>query len=86
MEQMNERIKELAEQAEVQIKAPGGTYWEFSKEKFAELLLADAFKIINTAMVDTDRLQVDEIIEDRLMDAASDVVDAYGIVNAIYEG
>ena len=39
---MNERIRELAEQAMIQ--APhefGGTYLTFSKEKFAELIIQE---------------------------------------------
>ena len=37
---MNERIRELAEQAMIQTPHEfGGTYFTFSKEKFAELLI-----------------------------------------------
>jgi hypothetical protein len=35
-------------------------------------------------MLEGDDSKTDEIIDDRLQDAAGDVVDAYGIVNRIY--
>ena len=39
---MNERIRELAEQAMIQTPHEfGGTYFTFSKEKFAELIIAE---------------------------------------------
>jgi hypothetical protein len=44
---MNERIRELAEQA--MVPAPyefGGTYMAFSKEKFAELIVADCLDVV----------------------------------------
>ena len=39
---MNERIRELAEQAMIQVPHEfGGTYLTFSKEKFAELIIQE---------------------------------------------
>ncbi len=48
---MNERIKELAEQATVDIKDEFG-HWinsEFDKEKFAELIVLKCAEIADTA-------------------------------------
>lgn len=87
---MNERIKELIKQA--------GGHWnhgdfnmpssvEFQEqdiEKFAELIVKDVFVMIKEAVIDGDESTIDEIIDDRLQDAAGDVVDAYGIVDRIY--
>jgi len=88
---MNERIKELAEQAGLLPREIGPVLEtrhmkkkEQDLEKFAELIVKDVFVIIKDAMLDEDMLAVDEIIDDRLQDAAGDVVDAYGIVDRIY--
>ena len=45
---MNERIKQLAEQATTYIDplANDGVCWDFDKEKFAELIIADVVEII----------------------------------------
>ena len=43
---MNERIRELAEQAMIQTPHEfGGTYFTFSKEKFAELIVLECSSI-----------------------------------------
>lgn len=92
---MNERIRLLAEQAGL----VGGGYANGTKimtwresfdnpgslEKFAELLLKKTFTIIAESMIDTDAdLKIDEIIADRLDEAAVDVCDELGIMNGIY--
>jgi hypothetical protein len=56
----------------------------FSKEKFAELIAKDIFATLKQAMLEGDDSKTDEIIDDRLQDAAGDVVDAYGIEDRIY--
>ena len=44
---MNKRIRELAEQAMVETQHEfGGKYLAFSKEKFAELIVADCIRIV----------------------------------------
>ena len=47
---MNERIKELAEQATTYIdpSANDGVCWDFDKEKFAELILIEVTDILST--------------------------------------
>mgnify|MGYP003353202111 CR=1 FL=1 len=56
-------------------------------EKFAELLLKEAFTIIKESMVGNDNVSnIDEIIADRLDEAAYDVCDKLGLVGPIYEG
>ena len=47
---MNERIKELAEQATTYIdpSANDGVCWNFDKEKFAELILIEVTDILST--------------------------------------
>ena len=45
---MNERIKELAEQATIYIdpSANDGVCWDFDKEKFAELIVKECISIL----------------------------------------
>ena len=81
---MNERFRELYEHAIP--PSLRGAYMEIHLEKFAELLLQDTFTIIKESMVDEDMLVVDEIISDRLDDAAFDVCDQLGLIGPIYEG
>ena len=47
---MNERIKELAEQATTYVdpSANDGVCWDFDKEKFAELILIEVTDILST--------------------------------------
>ena len=47
---MNERIKELAEQATTYVdpSANDGVCWDFDKEKFAELILIEVADILST--------------------------------------
>ncbi len=94
---MNERIKQLAEQAGAEIKslADGTDYRSlykedgtgFDLEKFAELILKEAFTIIKESMVGNDNVSnIDEIIADRLDEAACDVCDKLELMGPIYEG
>ncbi len=56
-------------------------------EKFAELLLKDAFTIIKEAMVDSTQYNtIEDVIATRLNDAAGDVCDQYDLFGPIYEG
>ena len=86
---MNERIRKLANiwaniRAEDERLGITYTFSEAALEKFAELLTKDIFTIIKEACIDTDFTDIDEVINDRLQDAASDVVDEYGINSQIY--
>ncbi len=90
---MNERIERLAEQAGMIVDkyglardAENGLEDGVDIYKFAELLLKDAFTIIKEAMVGEDMTVVEEIIADRLDDAAGDVCDQLGLMGPIYEG
>ena len=50
---MNERIKQLAEQAMVETQHEfGGKYLAFSKEKFAELIVQECVDICNRVYFD----------------------------------
>ena len=50
---MNERIKQLAEQAMVETQHEfGGKYLAFSKEKFAELIVRECVNICNKIYFD----------------------------------
>ena len=85
---MNERIEKLVDEAIEAI--PDHADFELPKEftkKFAELLLKDAFAIIKEAMIDSEsEKKVDEVIANRLGDAAYDVCDQLGLIGPIYEG
>ena len=77
---MNEKLKELSRQA-------GFKNWGYDEEleRFAEALLRKTFIIIAKSMIDTDAdLKIDEIIADRLDEAAVDVCDELHIMNGIY--
>jgi len=77
---MNEKLKELAMQVGLQYDAQ-----ETQIERFAEALLRKTFTIIAESIIDTEAdLKVDEIIADRLDDAAVDVCDELDIMNGIY--
>ena len=61
------------------------TFTQNTMEKFAELLLKKTFTIIAESMIDTEAdLKIDEIIADRLDEAAVDVCDELDIMNGIY--
>lgn len=90
---MNERIKLLAEQAKTEtnkeFEGPAfyteSDWYKSYNKKFAELIVKDVFAMIKESCVDADVMdRIDEVIDDRLNDAASDVVDAYGITDRIY--
>jgi hypothetical protein len=80
---MNERLKAIADEAQQVFNKLDENYDEMF-ERFATLLLIDTFAIIGSACLEGDDSKTDEIIDDRLQDAAGDVVDAYGIVDRIY--
>jgi hypothetical protein len=44
---MNERIRELAEQAQIWIADYNGQRWEIDPEKFAELIVRECLEIVN---------------------------------------
>jgi len=84
---MNEQIRELTRQ----VYGPSLMNHENfvmnddKMERFAEALLKKTFTIIAESMIDTEAdLKIDEIIADRLDDAAVDVCDELGIMNGIY--
>ncbi len=94
---MNDKIKEYAEKANEyawEINPAEDSYGrpvdknKFNADRdarFAHLLLTDTFTIIKEAMIGgEEETQIGEIINDRLEDAASDVVDAFGIVDRVY--
>ena len=85
---MNERIKQLAIQC-YETGPIGKDGWpeysKFNEEKFAELIVKDVFAKIKESCVDTEVMgRVDEVINDRLNDAASEICDDYSIVDRIY--
>ena len=84
---MNEQIRELTRQ----VYGPSLMDHENfvmnndKMERFAEALLKKTFTIIAESMIDTEAdLKIDEIIADRLDDAAVDVCDELSIMNGIY--
>ena len=84
---MNEQIRELTRQ----VYGPSLMDHENfvmnndKMERFAEALLKKTFTIIAESMIDTEAdLKIDEIIADRLDDAAVDVCDELDIMNGIY--
>ena len=81
---MNERIKELAEEAGFITDPLGNLFGGDDIDRFAELIVKDVFSIIKEACLDASEVRLYEIINDRLEDAAGDVVDAYGIEDRIY--
>ena len=80
---MNQRIKQLAREAGLLAYNPEGPPTKL--EKFAELIVKDVFAKIKESCVDTEVMgRVDEVINDRLNDAASEICDDYSIVDRIY--
>jgi hypothetical protein len=80
---MNERILELAKQAG--LKFPSEEALSPVEIKFAEWIVKDVFAKIKESCVDTEVMgRVDEVINDRLNDAASEICDDYSIVDRIY--
>ena len=66
---MNERIRELAEQATEYFPKTetSGEYWKFDKEKFAELIIKEAIDVVNKRyMGDNNRedFEVRRCVED----------------------
>ena len=90
---MNERIKQLLLEAGFKIfgdKIVAGDFGSsgnatLCSQKFAELIVRDVFSKIKESCVDTEVMErVDEVINDRLNDAASEICDDYNIVDRIY--
>ena len=71
---MNERIRELAEQAET--KELG--YYFFDKEKFAKLIVREC---VNRVKSKADRwgTMTDEIINECVLDCAKDLREHFGV-------
>ena len=85
---MNERIQQLAKQAYEDVIKNTPSFLvtkELYEQKFAELIVKDVFAKIKESCVDTEVMgRVDEVINDRLNDAASEICDDYSIVDRIY--
>ena len=91
----NMNLNELAEQAHKQASDthPGSfakydpDWFKAYNEKLAELILTSTFTVLKESMIDVERpTTIDEIIEDRLDDAAGDVCDHFELMGPIYEG
>ena len=65
---MNERIKQLAEQATTYIDpiANDGVCWDFDKEKFAELIVRECAEVIFETPVKYTEIDIMHIIRDRV--------------------
>lgn len=90
---MNNQISEIAKESGLDIEWIESMKYHWVQgtqedlQDFIELLLKKTFTIIAESMIDTDAdLKIDEIIADRLDEAAVDVCDELGITNAIYRG
>jgi hypothetical protein len=90
---MNERIKQLLLESGFKIfgdKIVAGDFGSsgnatLCSQKFAELIVKDVFAMIKESCVDAAVMdRVDEVIDDRLGDAAGEIADAYEIDNRIY--
>ena len=85
---MNARIKALAQQAKKYADEQNELYGvDFNTEynaKFAELIVKDVFAMLKESCIAGDEGTLADFIDDRLGDAASDVVDAYDIADRIY--
>ena len=82
---MNERIKELAEQAtNIEYGVDNGfDRVTFDKEKFAELIVADCLKQIKDGLVDESELlyeheETTECVNEALMDAHHNIAIHFG--------
>jgi hypothetical protein len=69
---MNERIKQLAEQATtiVDMVGPQGytsSYANFDREKFAELIVKECAKVAWYHTPDTEELEYSHLIEDEIL-------------------
>ena len=83
---MNERIRELAEQAWIETSYPGScrVVREWSKEKFAELIVRECLKQIKDGMVDESELlyeheETTECVNEALMDAHHNIAIHFGV-------
>jgi hypothetical protein len=56
---MNERIKLLAEQAQIWIADYNGQRWEIDPEKFAELIVRECIEVIDNTSDNTKLMRVD---------------------------
>ena len=75
---MNERIKQLAEQATTYIKptATSGEGWIFNKEKFAELIVRECMSIAR----DTGNIcEPDDWALDRCYEIEQKIQDRFGV-------
>jgi hypothetical protein len=75
---MNERLKELAEQA--MVPAPyefGGTYMAFSKEKFAELIVREC--MWNIMVRKEEAIDNNWHVDEAMSAAISDIADHFGV-------
>ncbi len=65
---MNERIKDLAEQATTYIDpiANDGVCWNFDKEKFAQLIVQECAKVILETPVKYTEIDIMHIIRDNV--------------------
>ena len=84
---MNERIRELAEQAAREMNETG-TYSETKfQQKFAELIVRECLKEIKDMIVDeSERLypnnkQTTECVNDRLLDAYDNIKEHFGVAS-----
>ena len=71
---MNERIKELAEQATTRIdpSAHDGVCWDFDKEKFAELIVRECASKVDWILTEGGKTQGD-LIREHFGIAVSDI-------------
>ena len=89
---MNERIKQLAEQANEldyetfdEYNHKTVKHYKFNKEKFAELIVRECLKEIKDMIVDeSERLypnnkQTTECVNDRLLDAYDNIKEHFGV-------
>ena len=83
---MNERIRELKEQATRTAMWPGDPdAGELDAEKFAELIVQECLKEIKDMIVDESELlypnnkQTTEFVNDRLLDAYDNIKEHFGV-------
>ena len=82
---MNERIKELAEQAGLDVYPISITGSTEELEEFAELIVRECLKEIKDMIVDESELlypnnkQTTEFVNDRLLDAYDNIKEHFGV-------
>lgn len=83
---MNERIRELAEQATTYIEptSNSGEGWVFNKEKFAEMIVRECVHCVLNGRFDEEKFNADDLFDQghnkALNDTAEGIKQHFGVI------